>query len=425
MILLWVLARCLLITTRMSIITFNNLKPYIMRNLLLFFSALILGTSGVMAMGTVEDKVAERNAYRYNDSFIFVENGITFSVYPDGEFDFYIDNRVTGRRNGVTFNSGYDYSPYAQYDDYGAVVQVENVPIYYDYYGRVTQVGDVDIRYNNNRVRSVGGMSVFYNRRGLYDYHTGYINVYNRHYVYRPFHAFFARPIIGFNLVFNKPYRRFYSPVRYTYYNPYRYNTRRAYAKIGNTHRYNKVRSNRSKIYRNDNRVTVRSSASRNNRSVSKRNNNAIRTNRAVASNRGNITRRTASRSSATRKGNSNTKVTNRSSSIRSRTSSPSNNRAVTSRSIATRKPANTTVNKRTVMKSPRNTSVTRRSSTTYKSPQTRTRTASRSVRQAPSQSRSSVSTRSSRSTVSKAPSRSRSNTASRASSTRSSSRRY
>ncbi|MGS0527797.1 hypothetical protein ACU8V7_24035 [Zobellia nedashkovskayae] len=216
-----------------------------MKNLVLLFSALIFSTSGVMATSTVEDKVAERNAYTNNDSFIFVENGITFSVYPDGEFDFYIDNRVTGRRNGVTFNSGYDYSPYAQYDDYGAVVQVENVAIYYDYYGRVTQVGDVDISYNNNRVRSVGGMSVFYNRRGFYDYHTGYINVYNRQYVYRPFHAFFARPIIGFSLVFNKPYRRFYSPIRYTYYNPYRYNTRRAYAKIGNTHRYNKVRSDR------------------------------------------------------------------------------------------------------------------------------------------------------------------------------------
>ena len=64
-----------------------------MRNLILLFTALILGTTSTMAV-TVEDKVATRNAYGYNNSFIFVENGITFSVYPDGEFDFYIDEDV-------------------------------------------------------------------------------------------------------------------------------------------------------------------------------------------------------------------------------------------------------------------------------------------------------------------------------------------
>ncbi|HZJ19866.1 MAG TPA: hypothetical protein VFD35_05880, partial [Pricia sp.] len=118
-----------------------------MKNVVLFLTALILGTSGAMATTTTNsgDKVSENLAYRNNDSFIFVENGITFSVYPDGEFDFSIDEYVSGSRNGVTFNSGYDYSPYTQYDDYGAVIQVENVPIYYDYYGRVTQIGDVDI----------------------------------------------------------------------------------------------------------------------------------------------------------------------------------------------------------------------------------------------------------------------------------------
>ena len=129
-----------------------------MKNLVLLFTAMIFGTTGVFATGINENKVASSNAYRYDNSFIFVENGITFSVYPDGEFDFYIENQVSGRRNGITFNSGYDYSPYAQYDDYGAVIQVENVPIYYDYYGRVNQIGDVDINYLNNRVRRVGGI---------------------------------------------------------------------------------------------------------------------------------------------------------------------------------------------------------------------------------------------------------------------------
>jgi hypothetical protein len=110
-----------------------------MRNLIFLFTALVFGTASTMA-ATVEDKVAIRNAYKYNNSFIFVENGITFSVYPDGEFDFYIDNRVNVGANvnfgstNITFNSGYDYNPYVQYDDYGAVIQVQNVPVVYFYY---------------------------------------------------------------------------------------------------------------------------------------------------------------------------------------------------------------------------------------------------------------------------------------------------
>ena len=168
-----------------------------MRKSILLFTALVLSTTGIMA-STVEDKVAiERNAYD-NNSFIFVENGITFSVYPDGEFDFYIDNRVTGRKNGVTLNSGYDYSPYTQYDDYGAVIQVENVPVYYDNYGRVNQIGDININYRNNRVSRLGGMYVYYNNRGIFNYHTGYINAYNRRMYTAHFTGFLLDHLLDF-----------------------------------------------------------------------------------------------------------------------------------------------------------------------------------------------------------------------------------
>ncbi len=246
-----------------------------MKNLVLIFSALILGTSGIMATGIKEDKVAIGNAYRYNNSFIFVEDGITFAVFPDGEFDFYIENNIRNYNGvSVTFNSGYDYSPYAQYDDYGAVIQVENIPIYYDFNGRVTQIGNVDISYNRGRVFRLGGMYVYYNNRGFYNYHTGYINVYNRYYNYAPFHAYFARPALGFCLVYSRPYRRYYAPIRYTYYSPYRYNQRRAYATIGHEHRYNTVRNERATIYRNDKRVAVREDLGR--RTSGMRTNNTV-----------------------------------------------------------------------------------------------------------------------------------------------------
>lgn len=346
-----------------------------MKNLVLLLTALIFGMSGTMA-ATAEDKVAIRNAYGYNNSFIFVENGITFSVYPDGEFDFYMDNRVNAgvsyrsRNVNITFNSGFDYNPFVQYDDYGAVIQVENVPVYYDFYGRVTQIGSIDIRYRNGRLYRLGGLYAYYNRRGFFTHHTGFINIYNRRYIYRPFHNYFARPALGFCLVYNTPYRRYYNPVRYTYYKPYRFNKRRAYARYGKTYRYNKMNHRRSDIYRNDKRVVARDArynrnhGVRSNNTVAKRS-NVARTDRTIAYNaskrkndRGAISRSTTTRT--INRGNSNgNRNIKRSTAIR--------------KSTAPKRPVvNRTVTKRQVTTTPRSKTVTR-STTTYRKPVGRT----------------------------------------------------
>lgn len=178
----------------------------------------------------------------YADAFVFDEMGVTFSVYPDGEFDFYLAgaHQATTISNGyvsATFNSGYDYNPYVQYDDFGAVIQVENVPVWYDHYGRVSQIGDVLLSYRNRRIYQVGGLYVHYNSHGHYAYHTGYINRWNPYFVYRPFYVAFARPVVNLCFVQPTPYRQYYTPVRYTYYRPYVTNVRPHYATIGHTYR--------------------------------------------------------------------------------------------------------------------------------------------------------------------------------------------
>lgn len=257
-----------------------------MKNLTLLLAALFLGTVGSFAESRNET-VATNTITAYGNPFIFVEDGVTFSVYPDGEFDFYINNQVevgAGVNFGttsITFNSGYNYNPYVQYDDYGAVVQVENVAVYYDYYGRVNQLGNVNIWYQNGRIHRVGGMYVYYNG-GVFSHYTGYVNIYNRHYVYLPYHRYFIRPAVGFCLVYNRPYRRYYAPVRYTYYGPYAYNSRVTYARIGNTYRYNKSH-NREQIYRNDRRVAMREDGRRSTSAPARSaNTTAVRTNRTV-----------------------------------------------------------------------------------------------------------------------------------------------
>ncbi len=339
-----------------------------MRNFKFLFMAIFLGTSATFAT-TADDKVAERNAYRYDNSFIFEEQGITFAVYPDGEFDFYIDNRIGRQRRNVTFNSGFDYSPFAQYDDYGAVIQVENVPIYYDFYGRVSNIGRVDIGYRNGRVRRLGNMFVYYNRRGFYDYHTGFINIYNRNYFYRPFHSFFSRPALGFCFVSNRPYRMYYNPFRYTYYRPYSFNNRYRYAQIGNTYRNKKIRRERENVYRNDKRVTLRENSGRSNRTVASRGNGNV-----VRNNRGRINRGSTVGNTRTNRSTRTTVRSNRATSV-DRTKPlrssgykkgvvRSENRGRTiKRSTTTikRAPKRNTVTKRTVTQTPRSRTVTKR----------------------------------------------------------------
>src|SRR5690606_41900752 len=79
-------------TTEIYTLSLHDALP-ILKKLLLFMTAVALGTLGTQA-AKMDDTQAVATGYRYGNSFIFVENGVTFSVYPDGEFDFYMDNRV-------------------------------------------------------------------------------------------------------------------------------------------------------------------------------------------------------------------------------------------------------------------------------------------------------------------------------------------
>lgn len=244
-----------------------------MKNLTLLFATLLIGFFGAHASHTTAKVTDNHNfnpAFGYGNSFIFAENGITFSVFPNGEFDFYVNNTpYSGTQVNLSFNAGYNYSNCLQYDDYGTVIQVVNTPVFYDYYGRVAQIGAVRIYYNSRRVIRIGGLHIFYNPYGAYSHCSGYINVYNRVYVYRPFHRYFIQPVTQFCMVSYQPYRQYYAPVRYTYYKPYINNVRKCYATVGATYYY-KQNNPKKAIYKNDKRVSRRGAAKNYNK-VSKR----------------------------------------------------------------------------------------------------------------------------------------------------------
>ena len=207
-----------------------------MKRILFLFAGLVaLSTSAFATNTTISEADASINNYvrGYGNSFIFNEAGIEFSIFADGQFDFYMSSYGPDVNVGLntpgfnlSFNSGYDYNPYVQYDGFGAIIQIENTHIYYDYYGRVNQIGDIFVNYNGfGRINRVGGLNVYY-RNNVYYRCDGFINIYNRAYVYRPWHRYYAVPAVNFCIVNVNPYRQYYAPVRHVYFRPYTNNVR-------------------------------------------------------------------------------------------------------------------------------------------------------------------------------------------------------
>src|SRR5690606_10690111 len=185
--------------------------------------SIVSGFIGLISPTVFADEVSNNYRTYDGDKIIFVEGNVEFSVFPDGQFDFVFlghegtDVTISNPNMSVTFNSGYNYDAYVQYDMYGAVIQIENVPIYYDDFGRIVRAGNVSIRYKDRRLVQVGGLYIHYNPYGYYSHFSGYINPYNRYYVYRPWHVYYAIPYYHYCVVQVYPYRRYYKPVRYSY----------------------------------------------------------------------------------------------------------------------------------------------------------------------------------------------------------------
>jgi len=278
----------------------------------LFVSVILLNLTS-FALASTSSNI-NNNLYgnkNYNGkSFTFSESGITFSVFQNGEFDFYINNNNVIQSNAnfgsvsVSYNAGYNYDAYLQYDDYGAIVQIENVPIYYDNYGKVRQIGNIRINYYSNRVSRIGGLNLYYNSYGYYSYYTGYINSYNRYYAYNPYDRYFVHPSYYRGIVSYNPYRHNYYPKRHDYYpGRYGYNKHSKYYGEHNSYKKieSKVRYAESHDKRNNDRKGYRNSslASNNNR-INNRSNtrNNVRSN---TNNRSNPERRVAQSRSNTR----------------------------------------------------------------------------------------------------------------------------
>lgn len=136
--------------------------------------------------------------YRNAEPIQFMERGIAFYVFPNGELDFNTQPATTGaviyrdgRRGGVNTTYGApgrgNYGVRIEHDNFGRVRRVGNVFINYDSANRVKRVGSVYMSYNSFALTQVGGLRIIYNRRGQIVDIRGYVNNASQGYSYAPF----------------------------------------------------------------------------------------------------------------------------------------------------------------------------------------------------------------------------------------------
>ncbi len=119
----------------------------------------------------------------YNQPLKFIERGVEFFVFPNGEFDFNTHpryHRSNYRRSNfrrsrtdvnITFGTPrshnrrhYNRGVRIEHDHLGRVRRIGNVFINYDNYGRIKRAGSVYMNYRHNWLTRIGGLHIFYNR---------------------------------------------------------------------------------------------------------------------------------------------------------------------------------------------------------------------------------------------------------------------
>ena len=170
-----------------------------MRKITLVLATLLLGVTFATALEQVSELNSKdlRNSkrYRFTQPILFVERGVEFLIFPNGEFDFNTNanyansgdyyRKSTTRRGsinatfgapGVRNNFNRSRGVRITHDRIGRVRSVGNVFINYDYQGRVKRIGSVYMTYRFGQLKQVGGLHIQYNRWGEMVNIRGHVN---------------------------------------------------------------------------------------------------------------------------------------------------------------------------------------------------------------------------------------------------------
>ena len=136
-----------------------------------------------------------RTNFNSNEPIEFTERGITFYVFPNGEFDFNTEQTVGNDnyyRRAVNTTNGAPRvvsmpntsGTVIEHDALGRVRRVGNVFINYDYENRIKRIGTIYMSYNRFALDQVGGLKIIYNRKGQIIDMLGNVKGYGNNYGY-------------------------------------------------------------------------------------------------------------------------------------------------------------------------------------------------------------------------------------------------
>ncbi|MFN3754811.1 hypothetical protein [Flavobacterium sp.] len=147
-----------------------------MKKITLLVATVLLVGNVVNATEVNRISAEERTRYSFDEPISFMERGIEFFVFPNGDFDFNTrpqDSqgdyfyRTAGKRGAaVSARRPINYGTLIEHDSFGRVRRVGNTFINYDSRDRVNRIGTVYMKYNRNALIQIGGMQIVYNRRG-------------------------------------------------------------------------------------------------------------------------------------------------------------------------------------------------------------------------------------------------------------------
>jgi len=147
-----------------------------MKKITLFVASIILFGNAANATVSITKTVALPNRFNQEEPIAFVEKGIQFFVFPNGEFDFnthpqdhqgdYFYKSATTATTYESTRRSQNYGVRIEHDSFGRIRRVGNTFINYDSRDRVNRIGSVFMRYNRWALTQIGGMQLVYNRRG-------------------------------------------------------------------------------------------------------------------------------------------------------------------------------------------------------------------------------------------------------------------
>ncbi len=164
-------------------------------------AVLLIATSAAHALTFF---APERFVFSYDHPVMFTERGIGFFIFPDGTFDF---NTQPSEESGIYYRTRPVNVAYGtpasgngiriEHDVNGRIRRIGNVFLNYDFSGRIKRIGTVYMTYNRSALTQIGGMRIFYDRRGRAYASSGSVKGFEGQVVYNEYNNYAPAPLNG------------------------------------------------------------------------------------------------------------------------------------------------------------------------------------------------------------------------------------